>query len=122
MIQRGAVHAWQAFGGTSADRRVRVRSPRDQSIADTLQHRLAPLIAQEVSVTNDSPIGFGLRLAFLQNTRFEIEFVVRAYGVRQPQLIPAQSRKDMESWLKPGRLQDVDREGMGAGCRQPPKN
>src|SRR5271169_5147998 len=106
----------------NAGRRGRVGSPRNENIAETLQHRFTPLIAQEDSGANDSPIGFGLRLAFLQNTRVEIEFVVRAYCVRQPQLIPAHSRKDMESWLKPGRQQNEDREGMGAACGQPPKN
>src|SRR6266498_3787968 len=103
-------------------RRVRVRSPRNQNIADTLEHDLSPLNAQEGSVANNSPIGFGLRLTHLQNRRFEIELITRAYRVRQSQLIPAHSRTDMESWLKPSRQQNENREGMGAGCRQPPKN
>ena len=105
---------WTA-GLFNADRRVRIGSPRNENIGGTLQHRLVPLIAQEDSGANDSPIGFGLRLAFLRNRRFEIELITRAYRVRQFQLIPAYSRKDMESWLKPGRQQNEDREGMGAG-------
>ena len=99
----------------NAGRRVRVRSPRNENISNALQHRLMPLIAQENSAANDSPIGFGFRLTHLQNSRFEIEPITRAYRVRQSQLIPAHSRKDMESWLKPGRQQNEDREGMGAG-------
>src|SRR5262245_33340726 len=72
---------------------VGVRSPRDQNSGETLQHRLSPLIAQEDSVAKNSPIGFGFRLAFLQNSYVEVEFVVRANWIRQPQFIPAQSCK-----------------------------
>jgi len=64
-------------------RRVRIWSPGNENIGGTLQHRFTPLIAQEVSVTNDSPIGFGFRLTHLQNRHFEIELITRAYRVRQ---------------------------------------
>jgi hypothetical protein len=94
-------------------------SPRDQNVGETLQHRFSPLIAQEDSMAKDSPVGFGLRLAFLQNSWFEVDLVVRAHRVWQPHLIPAQSRKDMVFWLNLGRQQDE--EGMRGGCRQSPK-
>jgi hypothetical protein len=45
-------------------RRVRVRSSRNQNSDDTLQYCLSPLIAQEYPEAKDSPIRFGLRLAF----------------------------------------------------------
>src|SRR6266702_7705157 len=69
-------------------RRVRIWSPGNENIGGPLQHRFTPLIAQEDSGANDSPIGFGFRLMHLHNRRFEIELIARAYRVRQPQLIP----------------------------------
>jgi hypothetical protein len=84
----------------NAGRRVRVLPSRNKNLGDTLQNRFTPLIAQEDSAANDSPVGFGFRLAHLQNRGFQIELIARAYRFRQPQLIPAQSRKDMESWLE----------------------
>src|SRR5215216_4677830 len=63
-------------------RRVRVRPSRNENIGATLQHRFAALIAQENSGANDSPIGFGFRLPHLQNRRFEIELITRAYRLR----------------------------------------
>jgi len=103
-------------------RRVRVRPARNENIGDTLQHRFTLLIAQEVSVANDASVGFGFRLAHLQNRQFEIELISRAYRVRQSHLIPTQSHQDLEVWLKLARQQDEDREGMGARCRQSAKD
>jgi hypothetical protein len=80
------------------------------------------LIAQENLGVDDTPIGFGFRLTHFQNCGFEVNLIARAYRVRQPQPIPTQSRKNSESWLKPGRQQNENGEGMGAACSEPPKN
>src|SRR6516165_1224447 len=90
------------------------RSPCNENIGDALQHRLALLIAQIDLVANDSPVGFRLRFALLQNGRFEIKLVPRTYRVRQLQLIPTHSGKDSELRLKPASQQDENRERVGA--------
>jgi len=60
------------------------RSPRNENVADTPQDDFASLIAQPDLVAHDAPIGFRVRFPFLQDGRFEIEFVSWAYCIRQP--------------------------------------
>jgi hypothetical protein len=57
------------------------------------QHPFSPLVAQKVSVANDSPIGFGFRLTHLQNRHFEIKFITRAYRVRPRPLLMIRARR-----------------------------
>lgn len=77
-------------------RRVRVRPPRNDYIRDTFQNCFTLLIAQEVSIANDSTVGSRLRLTHLQNSHFEIELITWAYRIRQSQVIPTQSQEDLE--------------------------
>jgi hypothetical protein len=72
-----SAHVCEGDGGlgpnrafSTRGRRVRIWSPRNENIGGTLQHRFTPWIAQEISVTNDSPIGFGFRLTHFQNRHF----------------------------------------------------
>ena len=102
-------------------RGIRVRPPRNENGGNAFQHRLALLMAQQVSVADYSPVRFRFRGAQLQNRHFEIERVTRAYRVRLLQLIPTQSHQDLEVRLKLTREQDVDRKRMRPRCRQSAK-
>src|SRR5215475_13830924 len=100
----------------------RLRSPRNENVADGLQYDFASLITQTDLVAHDAPIWLRLRLPFLQSGHFKIEFVSWAYRIRQPQLVPAHSGKDIGSRLELGRKRDEDCKRVSARCGQSSKD
>ena len=94
--------------------RLWTRSLGNENVADALQDDFASLIAHSGLVAQDASIGFRLRLPLLQNNQFEIEFISRAYRVRQSQLIPTHSGEDMAARLELGRKRDEDCKRVGA--------
>ena len=74
--------------------------PRNENGGSAFQHRLALLIAQQVSVADYSPVRFRFRGAQFQNRDFEIERVTRTYRVRQLQLFPTLLDQNLEVRLK----------------------
>src|SRR5436305_11921411 len=83
-----------------------------KNIGRALQRRFTLLIAQQNSGENNTSIGFRFGQTHLQNGGFKLKLIVRTYGVRQLQLVPIQSCKNMESWPKLGGQQNENGEGM----------
>jgi hypothetical protein len=99
----------------------RLRSPCDENTADALEHRLAFLISRVDLATKDSRIRPRLGLAFLQDHRFQIEFVARTDRVRLPHLIVTQPSKRTARPRRGLAISQISgRIGTPARCSQQP--